>query len=89
MAEHNEIRFTEAELDAIADRICKRILINLSPEDHYSDHVWAHGKQADEKAAKGSARRVAEAVIGTTFTAALISFLVWLGHAVLTSWGIK
>lgn len=89
MTDHHEIRFTEAELDAIADRICKRILLNITPERHYDDHLWIAHKQAAATLSQGSTRRVVEAVVGTTFTAAVIAFLVWLGHTILASWGLR
>lgn len=83
-----DIRFTEAELDAIADRISRRILLTLTPERHYNDHVWAKLKQDAESNKNDSTRRVMEAILGTTFAASILAGLVWLGAAILRSRGV-
>lgn len=80
---------TEYELEVLAeklaDKVSKKILITLTPEQHYDQHVYIKSKQETERLNSSSTRHVIEKVLGTLAAASILGFVTWLGHITINA----
>jgi hypothetical protein len=57
----------------------------IAPEEHWEDHQWVRASMSRQEANAGRRQQFIDKVVGSVAIVAILGFIAWLGHAVLTT----